>query len=159
MKKILFSISFVFSSLLYCQRSQVVVVGPPQSDASIVLFSYDTAGNQVFRGPSGSVCTGCRDAESNITTSLADQLENKIHAAPVPVKTDLTIMWDLSIKDYIVKIELLPYNTFSILETVNVSSLSNNSYLFKMNRYNYGVYYIKFYLTDGSIYTRTITKN
>ena len=149
----------VLGSLFYSQQlQQIAIAQPPQSDPTIVIFSYDNAGNQVFRGPNGIVCANCKNGEST-TISLADQIANKIQAAPVPVKTDLTVIWDLSIRDYIAKIELLPYNAFNIMETVNVSSLTDNSYVFRMSRYSYGVYYLKFYLTDGSIYTRTITKN
>lgn len=161
MKKNLFPFLCFFSSFFYSQKiqQQIVVGPPPQSDKTIVIFSYDNAGNQVFRGPIGIDCTSCKGTESESTPSLAYQIENKIQAAPVPVKTDLTVIWDLSIKDYITKIELLPYNAFNIMETVNVSSLTDNSYVFRMGNYSYGVYYLKFYLTDGSIYTRTITKN
>ena len=66
---------------------------------------------------------------------------------------------NVSIKDYIAKIDLLPYNSFNIVASVNVKSLTDNSYVFRMGSFPYGVYYIKFYLTDGSVYTRTITKN
>ncbi|MBB4808276.1 hypothetical protein HNP38_003618 [Chryseobacterium defluvii] len=125
-----------------------------------VIFEYDEAGNQIYRGP----CPYCKDANESISASkslspLSEQVANKIQAAPVPVKTDLTVIWDLSIKDYITKIELLPYNSFNILQSVHIKSNSNNSYVFPMSTYNYGVYYLKFYLTDGSIYTRSITKN
>lgn len=160
MKKILFFYLCFFSSFFYSQKEQQVAIAqPPQSDPTIVIFGYDEAGNQVFRGSTGPVCASCRGTESESTASLADQIENKIQAAPVPVKTDLTVIWDLSIKDYITKIELLPYNAFNIMETLNINSLTDNSYVFRMSRYSYGVYYLKFYLSDGSIYTRTVTKN
>ncbi|WP_294300138.1 hypothetical protein [uncultured Chryseobacterium sp.] len=68
-------------------------------------------------------------------------------------------MWDHEVKDYITKIELLPYNSFKILSFVDVGTLNNTSYVFRMESYPYGVYYLKFYLSDGSIYTRTVTKN
>lgn len=158
MKKILVISLCLLNLYFYSQKiQQVAIPQQPQSDPTVVIFTYDDAGNQVFRGPTGPICVSCRGAESE--SSLADQMENKIQTAPVPVKTDLTVIWDLSIKDYISKIELLPYNAFNIMETVNVSSLTDNSYVFRMSNYSYGVYYLRFYLTDGSIYTRTVTKN
>lgn len=161
MKKILPLPFLFFSALIYSQLTTINIALPPQPDPSIVIFTYDIAGNQVYRGPDGITCINCKNEEDNETSviSLSDQVANKIKAAPVPVKTDLTVIWDLSIKDYITKIELLPYNAFNIMETVNVTSLTDNSYMFKMSNYAYGVYYIKFHLTDGSIYTRTVTKN
>ncbi|WP_312769848.1 hypothetical protein [Epilithonimonas sp.] len=151
MKKILLSLSSFFSIFLYSQKLQ--------SDPTIVIFSYDEAGNQIFRGPTGPVCTSCRIEEAQVSnSSLFDQIAYHIQAAPVPVKTDLTVIWDNTVKDYISKIELVPYNAFRIMETVNVRSLADNSYIFSMGSYPYGVYYLKFYLTDGNIYTRTVTK-
>lgn len=159
MEKALLFISIIIGYLSYGQGIDMQIALPPQSDPSIVIFSYDNAGNQIYRGPDGLICANCQNSNTTITSSLADQMANKIQAAPVPVKTDLTVIWDNSVKDYITKIDLLPYNAFTIVETVNVRSLADNSYVFKMSNYSYGVYYLKFYLKDGSIYTRTVTKN
>lgn len=127
--------------------------------AQTVVFDYDESGNQIYRGP----CIGCKESNTMISKqsekTLAEIFENQIKAAPVPVKTDLTVMWDKSIRDYIIKIDLLPYNAFRVMETVDIKSISDNSYIFKMSPYSYGVYYLKFYLSDGSIYTRIVTKN
>lgn len=144
-----------FSSWIHAQ-SQKIPISP--GDPSIVLFRYDDSGNQIFRGPEGMVCTNCRLGEEPIST-LSDQIANKIQAAPVPVKTDLTVLWDLSIRDFIVTIDLLPYNAFNITESVSIRSLNTNSYIFRMSHLPYGVYYLKFNLSDGSVYTRTVTKN
>lgn len=159
MKKILLSISCIGFSLFYSQKNQVAVAPGNPVDPSLVLFRYDNAGNQIYRGPDGIVCVNCRPGEEIIPPSLADQIANKIQAAPVPVKTNLTVIWDLSITDFIVSIDLLPYNASNITETVNITSLNTNSYLFRMSHLPYGVYYLKFNLTDGSVYTRTVTKN
>lgn len=161
MKKTIHFLACILGFICYSQETQKIIVRPPDpSDPTIVIFSYDYAGNQVFRGPTGiAVCTSCKGSESESTAPLADQVENKIKVAPVPVKTNLTVIWDLNIKDYITKIELLPYNAFNIMETVDINSLTENSYIFKMSNYAYGIYYLKFYLTDGSIYTRTVTKH
>ncbi|WHF51959.1 hypothetical protein QGN23_01480 [Chryseobacterium gotjawalense] len=156
MKKTL-SLSFLlllFSSCVYSQFAKIL----SQGDPSIVLFGYDESGNQIFRGPSGNVCNTCRPGEE-INTTLANQVANKIQAVPVPVKTDLTVLWDLSIRDFIVSIDLLPYNAFNITESINIRSLATNSYIFRMSHLPYGVYYLKFNLSDGSVYTRTVTKN
>lgn len=159
MKKILFSFLyfFFFQSFLFSQIMETAI--PLRSpDPALVLFGYDDSGNQIFRGPSGIVCNTCRP-EEQINTTLADLVANKIQAAPVPVKTDLTVLWDLSIRDFIVSIDLLPYNAFNITESVSIRSLNTNSYIFRMSHLPYGVYYLKFNLSDGSVYTRTVTKN
>ena len=123
-----------------------------------MIFGYDEAGNQIFRGPEGLVCITCRPSEIQ-QLSLADQVANSINTAPVPVKEDLTVIWKEEIKNYIVSIDLLPYNAFRILKSVSMESLKTNSYVFKMGHLPYGVYYLKFNLSDGSVYTRTVTKN
>ena len=144
-KTILFSFFLVFLFTGYF-RSQVI-------------FNYDDSGNQIYRGTSSSTGRMANSTESPSTPTLADQIANKIQAAPVPVKTSLNVIWEKDIKDYIVKIDLLAYNSFQIMETVDVKSKMGNSYVFNMNNYPYGVYYLRFYLSDGSIYNRTITKN
>jgi hypothetical protein len=149
-----------FSSWVYAQRMQVTAIPGNPVDPSLVIFSYDDSGNQIRRGPElcMNCCATCRPGEESPST-LADLVANKIQAAPVPVKTDLTVLWDLSIRDFIVSIDLLPYNAFNITESVSIRSLNTNSYIFRMSHLPYGVYYLKFNLSDGSIYTRTVTKN
>lgn len=162
MKKTL-SFSFLllfFSTWMYTQRMQVTAIPSNPVDPSLVIFRYDDSGNQIYRGPElcTNCCATCRPGEESPST-LADMVANKIQAAPVPVKTDLTVLWDLSIRDFIVSIDLLPYNAFNITESVSIRSLNTNSYIFRMSHLPYGVYYLKFNLSDGSVYTRTVTKN
>lgn len=133
----------------------ILIVGNAKSQ---VIFNYDDAGNQIYRGTISG--TGrMANTMQKATPTLADQVGNKIQAAPVPVKTVLNVIWEQDIKDYIVKIDLLPYNSFQVIETVDIKSKADNSYVFDMSSYPYGVYYLRFYLSDGSIYNRTITKN
>lgn len=124
-----------------------------------VIFTYDDSGNQIYRGTASGTGRMASSTESTSIPTLADQIANKIQTVPVPVKTVLNVIWEQDIKDYIVKIDLLAYNSFQIMETVDVKSKMGNSYVFNMNNYPYGVYYLRFYLSDGSIYNRTITKN
>lgn len=122
-----------------------------------VTFSYDDAGNQVLRtSASGNRTSSSAEAPN---TTLADQVGNKIQTAPVPVKTVLNVLWEQDIKDFIVKIEITAYNSFQIMDSVEIKNKSGNSYTFNMSNYPYGVYYVRFYLNDGSVYNRTITKN
>ena len=124
-----------------------------------VIFTYDDSGNQIYRGTASGTGRMASSTESTSIPTLADQIANKIQTAPVPVKTVLNVIWEQNIKDYILKIDLLAYNSFQIMETVDDKSKMGNSYVFDMSKYPYGVYYLKFYLSDGNIYTRTITKN
>ena len=124
-----------------------------------VIFTYDDSCNQIYRGTASGTGRMASSTESTSIPTLADQIANKIQTAPVPVKTVLNVIWEQNIKDYILKIDLLAYNSFQIMETVDVKSKMGNSYVFDMSKYPYGVYYLKFYLSDGNIYTRTITKN
>ena len=125
-----------------------------------VVFDYDESGNQIFRGLLGNKKQATENKpEVKSIAPLAQSIANKIKVAPIPVKTDLNVFWDNEVTNYIKKIDLLPYNAFSIIETVNISNLRTNSYVFKMSHLSYGVYYLKFYLSDGTIYTATVTKN
>ena len=126
-----------------------------------VVFEYDEAGNQIYRGlKDGNKNTNTTPkSETKTLVSQANTIANKIKVAPVPVKTDLNVFWDKEITNYILKIDLLPYNAFNIIETINISNLKTNSYVFKMSHLTFGVYYLKFYLSDGSIYTVSVTKN
>lgn len=126
-----------------------------------VIFRYDESGNQIYRGIGDANKNSAVIKKDDIkpTFSLADSISNKIQVAPVPVKTDLNVFWDKEIENYIIKIDLLPYNAFKIIETINISRLHSNTYTFKMSHLPYGVYYLKFYLSDNSIYTVTVTKN
>lgn len=129
--------------------------------AQTAIFKYDEAGNQIFRG----LCDGCKKisekssvAEEAKAQTIAQQVAHNIKVAPVPVKANLNILWDAKVKDYIRRIELVPYNDVQILNFFDMKTTSI-SCVFNMESYSYGVYYLKFYLSDGSIYTRTITKN
>ena len=143
---------------LYSLFGILVIFSSNQSKAQ-VIFNYDDAGNQIYRGTASGTGRMASSTENTSTPTLVDQVANKIQTAPVPVKTVLNVIWEQDIKDYIVKIDLLAYNSFQIMETVDVKSKMGNSYVFNMNNYPYGVYYLRFYLSDGSIYNRTITKN
>ena len=143
---------------LYSLFGILVIFSSNQSKAQ-VIFNYDDAGNQIYRGTASGTGRMASSTENTSTPTLVDQVANKIQTAPVPVKTVLNVIWEQDIKDYIVKIDLLAYNSFQIIETVDVKSKMGNSYVFNMNNYPYGVYYLRFYLSDGSIYNRTITKN
>jgi len=140
---------------LYSLFGILVIFSSNQSKAQ-VIFNYDDAGNQIYRGTASGTN---RMANTDITPKLVDQVANKIQAAPVPVKTSLNVIWEKDIRDYIVKIDLLAYNSFQIMETIDIKSQMGNSYVFNMTNYPYGVYYLRFYLSDGSVYNRTITKN
>ena len=143
---------------LYSLFGILVIFSSNQSKAQ-VIFNYDDAGNQIYRGTASGTGRMPSSTENTSTPTLVDQVANKIQTAPIPVKTVLNVIWEQDIKDYIVKIDLLAYNSFQIMETVDVKSKMGNSYVFNMNNYPYGVYYLRFYLSDGSIYNRTITKN
>ena len=76
-KTILFSFFLVFLFTGYF-RSQVI-------------FNYDDAGNQIYRGTTSGTGRMVSNTESTSSPTLADQVANKIQAAPVPVKTSLNV--------------------------------------------------------------------
>ncbi|CAD7802819.1 hypothetical protein CHRY9390_00983 [Chryseobacterium aquaeductus] len=129
--------------------------------AQTAIFEYDEAGNQVLRG----LCSGCKSGSKTSipvepkAQTILEEVSKSIRVAPVPVKTNLTVLWDIKVKDYIKRIELVPYNDVRILSFFEVKNTSNTSCIFNMESYSYGVYYLRFYLSDGSIFTKTITKN
>lgn len=124
-----------------------------------VVFTYDDSGNQIYRGTTSGTGRMASSTEITSPSTLADQIANKIQTAPVPVKTVLNVIWEQDIKDYIVKIDLLAYNSFQIIETIDIKTKKDNSYKFNMSGQPYGVYYLRFHLSDGSIYNKAVTKN
>lgn len=133
--------------------------------AQTVIFDYDEAGNQIYRGLQQNKSNNTQKSDTQKSEffkkiAMADNIGKSIKTVPVPVKTDLTVIWNADVKDCIIRIELLPYNSFKILSYLDLNKSSSlTSYVFPMTQYPYGVYYLKFYLNDGSIYTRTVTKN
>lgn len=121
-----------------------------------VLFEYDEAGNQIFRGPDSSGKITKQKETNEIKFKL---IADKIKVASVPVITDLNIFWEKELSGYILSIDLLPYNAFKILEHIEVKNNSTNSCQFYMGNRPYGVYYLKFNLSDGAVYTVKVTKN
>ena len=126
---------------------------------SQVIFNYDDAGNQIYRGTSTGTGRIASPSIKENPSTLADQISNQIQIAPNPVETYLNVFWKENIANSIVKIELLPYNSFTIIEYVNLENKKSNQYRFNMTNLPYGVYYLKFYLSDGSTIAKTITKN
>ena len=124
------------------------------------LFEYDEAGNQIYRGPDVSTKISKKNdlLEKIKQETKYNLFADKIKIAPVPVKTDLNVFWEKEFSGYILSIDLLPYNSFKILEHIDVKNINTNSCQFYMGNRPYGVYYLRFN-RDGAVYTVKITKN
>ena len=152
MKRILLPLCFCLTGVVYAQTE--------------VVFSYDEAGNQVYRGPFSS-------SEEKAKTNSKEEPENtpqfslmsaeevafwkEVKMAPVPVKDILTIIVSEEILKNLQEISV--YNMLgNMLYTKKRASDSHRTEI-SMGHYIEGAYVVKFHLNGGKIYSQTILKH
>jgi len=142
------------------EQPEANIPGDPQLQA--MVFSYDEAGNQIYRGSTIS-SSGKTTPEEDPTVqsqslSTDDSFWLGIQVYPVPVKDVLTISWNKENNDLIENVSLYQHTTLSFLfEQKNYANL-NNQVQVDMSSYYMGVYVLRFQLKDGRVMTRNITK-
>lgn len=143
MKRFLCLISFLSCFLAFSQRE--------------IIFEYDEAGNQIYRGE--RVLYRSRSVvENSIIPNNAEMSAEErvfwenITIGPNPVVHTLYVDINSGLKQNIHQIIL--YDVFGkpIRVIRNLSSLSNRIEI-DMRAYNVGAYYISFHLRNGNIYT------
>ncbi|WBV61635.1 hypothetical protein PFY12_05800 [Chryseobacterium camelliae] len=146
------------------------IIPPPQP---IVYFSYDEAGNQVFRGDGMLSRTAQTEeikpevqsieAVKGTTLSSATVIDEKafwkqIRLYPVPVNDYLTIDWTDEVDGLIESVSLYQHSTIHWkFQQQNTPGL-NKQLKINMTGYDWGVYVIRFTLKDGRIFSKNITK-
>lgn len=152
MKKTLLFLCFCLIGVAYAQTE--------------VVFRYDEAGNQVYRGPFSS-------SEDKTKTNSKEEPENtpqlslmsakeaafwkEVNMAPVPVKDMLTIVVSEEIQKNLQEISV--YNMLGNLLYLNKKAGASPRTEISMGHYMEGAYVVKFHLTGGEIYSQTILKH
>lgn len=132
-----------------------------------VYFKYDEAGNQRYRGPevsSKQTTDTISKTESQTTSSsqspAIDEKEfwKQIRLYPIPVNDVLTIDWTDKVDGLIESVSLYQHSTVHWkFQQQNIPSL-NKQLKINMTGYDWGVYVLRFTLTDGRIFSKNITK-
>ncbi len=155
MLKLLFSGALLSSSLYFCQNNPTKV-----------YFSYDNAGNQIYRGDGllmrSKSISNAEDPDNKKSTSnsIMDEKEfwSHIRVYPVPVKDMLTVDWNEKVNDLISEISLYEQNTVHwVFQSKKISTL-NKEIKIDMSQKYMGVYILTFVLKDGRRMSKNITK-
>ncbi|RMZ60054.1 hypothetical protein D1632_10725 [Chryseobacterium nematophagum] len=127
-----------------------------------VLFKYDEAGNQLYRGPNTAAKTTSKaelqtHSEPQITTD-EKAFWKQIRLHPVPVNDVLTIDWTEEVNGLIESVSLFEHNTVHWkFQQQNIPDL-NRQLKINMSGYQWGIYVLHFTLKDGRKFSRNITK-
>lgn len=143
----------------YCQN--LLVVQKPIEPVNPIIFRYDEAGNQIFRGPS-IIFQGKQEEPAPISNALILASEDVfwlgVNIYPVPVKTTLTISWNEENNALIDNVTLYQHSTMAYLfQQENIANLNREVHI-NMNGYYPGVYILNFQLKDGRVFSRNILK-
>ncbi len=131
----------------------------PGNSLQDIVFRYDEAGNQIYRGT--SVVANPEKIQNIIEeTKIAEEdiFWKGVQIYPVPVKDVLTISWNEENDRLIESVSLYQHNSIAFLfEQKNYPNLARQVKV-NMGAYYMGVYVVSFQLSDGKILTRNIIK-
>jgi len=159
-------LGFVFTSISLFSQSvpspeeqpEANTPGDPQLQA--IVFKYDEAGNQIYRGYA-ILGKSAPEEEPQIASQSfieEDKFWLGIQIYPVPVKDVLTISWNEENNDLIESVSLYQHTTMAFLfQQKNYANL-NRQVQIGMSSYYMGVYVLSFQLKDGRVMTRNIIK-
>lgn len=151
MKRILLPLCFCLTGVVYAQTE--------------VVFRYDEAGNQVYRGPFSSEDktknNTKEEPENTSQLSLMSAEEaafwKEVKMAPVPVKDILTIIVSEEIRKNLQEISV--YNMLGNMLYIKKKASDSHRTEISMGHYIEGAYVVKFHLNGGKIYSQTILKH
>lgn len=132
-----------------------------------VYFKYDEAGNQRYRGPDAlakqSFESFSKTQAKTTSFTPVEAMDEKtfwkqIRLYPVPVNDVLTIDWTEEVDGLIESVSLYQHSTVHWkFQQQNLPDL-NKQIKINMTGYDWGVYVLRFTLTDGRIFSKNITK-
>lgn len=161
-KKILFLLGSTLASLSVF--SQSIPTPDDQEEGSVkpflkIVFGYDDAGNQVYRGNNLAIVDpALEEVSAGKGVNVDDQFWSGINIYPVPVKDVLNISWNDDNNALIENVSLYQHNTMAFLfQQQNYPNLDRKVKI-DMVRYYMGVYVLSFQLKDGRVMTRNIIK-
>lgn len=159
MIKYLFSLCFLYSIPLFSQDLKQNI-SQEQSITKALIFGYDDAGNQIFRNQ--NLFTGppiIIDLPPNMEViSEPESFWLNIQIYPVPVKSILTLTWNIEYDDLIESVSLYQHSTLAhLFQKKNIPALNRNLPI-EMSSLSMGVYILTFRLKDGRTFSKNITK-
>ena len=158
--KSFFLLGFMFTSLSIFSQSVPNLGEEPEAvpqPIGSIIFRYDEAGNQIYRGTDISIIEPIEKAQAT-NSKAEDPFWLGIQIYPVPVKDVLTISWNEENNDLIESVSLYQHTTIAFLfQQKNYANL-NRQVQIGMNSYYMGVYVLSFQLKDGRVMTRNIIK-
>jgi|GEM_PF-952748 len=151
----------IFSQSVPNPGEQPETTLPGDGQLQAIVFKYDDAGNQVYRGYAILQGKSTQEEPQNVqtqNTSQEDQFWLGIQIYPVPVKDILNITWNEENNDLIESVSLYQHTTMTFLfQQKNYPNL-NRQVQINMSSYYMGVYVLSFQLKDGRVMTRNIIK-
>lgn len=131
-----------------------------------VVFEYDEAGSQIYRGEKKSLKTNSEKLVEEIKPHLVIESKTEeekrfwagIELAPVPVRETLSIQIHPKIKENLSEIFITDMLGNVRYHQRNISRYSEPIRV-NMQHYIEGVYVVRFHLKDGKIYTQSILKH
>lgn len=143
----------------FCQSSKDLSMETNAVIKFPIIFSYDEAGNQIYRGYSTfDQEQGNKTEENKNSVSEEDKFWLGVNIYPVPVKNVLTIAWNSENNDLIENVSLYQHSTLSSLFTQKNLPNLNSQIQINMTSYYMGVYILNFQLKDGRVMSRNIIK-
>lgn len=125
-----------------------------------IIFDYDTAGNQIFRG----IVIEMQDTSIQSINSIEDESETqqsfgyeetKLRYYPNPVKTQLQVEWNKTFK----AVDYMMLHTSSFQKLTEIRNLSQDEHTsITFDHLPTGSYYLSVYYMDGTKETVTILK-
>src|SRR5690606_21858910 len=139
---------FVFICLLFCNIlfSQMV-------SNNNLQFEYDSSGNQIKREFKNNTIIIEGDLEE--LPFFSSQFEERLRIYPNPTYGKLFIECDREFSVYLSKIEIV--SNFGFVQNVSINYLNRNLDV-DMTKFDKGVYFVRFYFTDGSSLSKKIIK-
>ncbi len=147
-----------------CPVSLFSQISPMAVPKPAIVFNYDEAGNQIYRGYNGISVLGeqVKAQEEPVGQQSAvpeqDPFWLGVQIYPVPVQSVLTISWNEENDAVIDHVSLYQHSTLAhLFQKKNLPNL-NREVQIDMTHYYMGVYVLTFQLKDGRTLSRNITK-
>lgn len=150
----------IFSQSVPVPDNQPEVYTPGNPSLQAIVFKYDDAGNQVYRGYALQGKSTQEEPQNVQPQNVLqeDQFWLGIQIYPVPVRDILNITWNEENNNLIDNLTLYQHNTMSFLfQQKNYPNLGRSIQI-NMSSYYMGVYVLSFQLKDGRVMTRNIIK-
>lgn len=134
-----------------------------------LIFTYDEAGNQIYRGPKevkkedGLHLIFGKSTENNSqlsdeSVSFESLFLKEVRIYPNPVKDVLTVEWTENVSDKIREVRVYQHNTLHWLYTSDKTAIQHRGFQLNMQEQPYGIYILSFLLSDGKTVSVNISK-